>query len=200
MTVSYMGEITVSLSSLPLISTVPDNYDFSPISRIVKVDRGQVLITEVFLRIPVTTSVGNNSLTSEGATANNTAKKAEKSIDTWDTAISKRQFPSCVSHTPEVQPLTVAKKKRIIDILKNCHSSMAKNDKLLLLTTVITNSVAPNNQQPSSKWLDLAMFFMTGGRERRETEYQKLLAIAGFKLTKIIHTQSLISAIEAVKI
>ena len=77
---------------------------------------------------------------------------------------------------------------------------MAKNDKLLLLTTVISNSVAPNNQQSSSKWLDLAIFFMTGGHDRPEAEYRKLLAVAGFKLTKIVNTQSSISAIEAEKV
>lgn len=77
---------------------------------------------------------------------------------------------------------------------------MSKNDKLLLLATVFTNSVTLNNQQSSSKWLDLAVFLMTGGRERRETEYQKLLTLAGFKLIKIVNTQSSISAIEAVKV
>ena len=139
MTVSCVGEINVSSSTLPLISAVSDNYGLSPISLIVDVD-------------------------------------LEKDL-----------------------PITEAKKKHIIDILKNCHQTMAKNDKLLLLATIITNSVASNNQQSCTEWLDLAMFFMTGGADLRETEYRKLLATAGFELTKIVNTQSS-NMIEAVKV
>lgn len=200
---SYRGEITVSLSSSP-IPVVLANYDLSSISRVVNVDCGQSLhITEVIPENSSLKSAGNSSLKCEKATAKNSAETARKFINTWEnTTLNRRQLHSCVCQTLEVKPLTEAKKKRIKYILRNCHSLMAKNDTLLLLAKVFTNSVAPNNLQSSSssKWLDLAMFFMTGGRERRETEYRKLLASVGFKLTKIVDTQSSISAIEAVKV
>ena len=203
--VSRAGEIIVSLSSSSLIPAVLDNYDLSSISRVVNVDRGQDLsIVEVLSETSVSKSLGNQSIEHKKTTANGIAPKTKKSIDTEKKpAVSNGQeLPSYICQTTEIRPLTPAKKKRIVYILKNCHSSMAKNDKLLLLATVFTNSVASNNPQSSnsSKWLYLAMFFMTGGRERRETEYRKLLATAGFKLTKTVNIQSSISVLEAVKV
>ena len=85
--------------------------------------------------------------------------------------------------------------ERTLTILKNCHQAMTENGKPLLLETVIL----PDNQPSPSKWLDLALFLMTGGRELTETKYWELLAAAGFKLTKVIYTQSSIDVIEAVK-
>ena len=41
---------------------------------------------------------------------------------------------------------------------------------------------------------------MMGGGERTEIEHRELLAAAGFKLTKIISTQSPVDIIEAVKV
>lgn len=51
--------------------------------------------------------------------------------------------------------------ERSLTILKNCHQRMADNDKFL-------RTLIPSNNQPQ-KWLDLAVFLMTGGRERIET-------------------------------
>ena len=89
---------------------------------------------------------------------------------------------------------------RIFSILHNCHREMTDKSKLLLLESLIPASNTNNNQITSSEWLDITIFLMTGGRDRRETKYRELLAKAGFKLTKIVYTQSSISAIEAVKI
>jgi hypothetical protein len=72
--------------------------------------------------------------------------------------------------------------ERTLTILKNCHQAMAENDKLL-------ETLIPPDNQPQ-KWLDLAVFLMTGDRERTETEERELLAAAGFKLTKVIYIQS----------
>ena len=80
--------------------------------------------------------------------------------------------------------------------LKNCCQTMVKNDKLLLLET----EIPPDNQLYSSKWLDLALFSMTGGRELKEAKYRELLAAKGFKLTQVIYTKSSIDVIEAVKV
>lgn len=89
---------------------------------------------------------------------------------------------------------------RLVSTLQNCYPKMADKSKLLLLERLILSSNANNNQTTSSQWLDIAISLMTGGRDRRETKYRELLAKAGFKLTKIVYTQSSISAIEAVKI
>jgi len=42
------------------------------------------------------------------------------------------------------------------------------------------------------------MMVLPGGRERSEEEYRDLFAQAGFRLTRVVPTQSLQSVIEAV--
>src|SRR5262249_55516262 len=73
--------------------------------------------------------------------------------------------------------------------------AMDKNGKLLLIEMVV-----PEGNQPDlSKFLDLDMMVMTGGRERTEAEFKSLLAASGFKLTRVIRTASPICVIEAVR-
>jgi len=84
--------------------------------------------------------------------------------------------------------------ERAIRILKNCHRAMEGDGKLLLVETVI-----PAGNEPSlGKILDLEMLLMPGGRERTEAEYRDLYVAAGFRLTRIIPTQSPVSVIEGV--
>jgi ubiquinone/menaquinone biosynthesis C-methylase UbiE len=78
-------------------------------------------------------------------------------------------------------------------ILKNIHRAMNPDGKLLLVEMVV-----PEGNQPDlSKFMDLNMLVMTGGRERTEAEFQSLLAGAGFKLTRVIPTASPFAVIEA---
>lgn len=81
-------------------------------------------------------------------------------------------------------------------ILKNCHRAMAGKGKLLLVETVIP----PGNGPDFGKWMDVAMLIFTGGCERTESEYRDLLAASGFRLTRIVPTQSSVSVIEAVPV
>jgi hypothetical protein len=81
-------------------------------------------------------------------------------------------------------------------ILKNCHRAMAGKGRLLLAETVMK----PGNDPEFGKWLDLAMLVYAGGCERSEEEYHDLLAAGGFRLTRIIPTQSPLSVIEAVPV
>jgi hypothetical protein len=81
-----------------------------------------------------------------------------------------------------------------IAILKNCHRAMAPNGKLLLVEAIV-----PEGDEPSpSKWFDLNMLVMTGGRERTEAEYRNLFRAAGFELTQVVPTPSPSSVIEGV--
>jgi tRNA A58 N-methylase Trm61 len=81
-------------------------------------------------------------------------------------------------------------------ILKNIHSVMAENGRLLIVETVIP----PGNQPFFGKLLDIEMLVLGGGKERTEAEYRALLKAAGFKLTKIIPTESPMSVIEGVPV
>ena len=81
-----------------------------------------------------------------------------------------------------------------VAILENCHRAMAPSGKLLLV-----ESIVPPSDEPSlSKLVDLNMLVMTGGRERTEAEYRKLLRTAGFELTRVVPTPSPSSVIEGV--
>jgi hypothetical protein len=48
------------------------------------------------------------------------------------------------------------------------------------------------------KLFDIAMLVLTGGKERTEEEYRRLLARAGFRLNEVILTPCDLSIIEAV--
>lgn len=81
---------------------------------------------------------------------------------------------------------------RSVVILKNCHRAMNARGKLLLVEAVV-----PRGSEPHfSKFIDLNMLVMTGGRERTEDEYRTLLETSGFRLTGISPTHSPLSIIE----
>src|SRR5262245_8827001 len=80
-------------------------------------------------------------------------------------------------------------------ILKNINRAMNKKGKLLLIEMVVLEG----NQPDLSKFLDLNMLVMTGGRERTEAEFKSLLAASGFELTRVIRTTSPVCVIEAVR-
>lgn len=82
-----------------------------------------------------------------------------------------------------------------IKILQNIHSATNENGKVLIVEMVV-----PVGNEPSpSKILDLQMLIGTGGKERTEKEYRKLLEAAAFRLTRVVPTRSPLSIVEAVK-
>jgi SAM-dependent methyltransferase len=82
-----------------------------------------------------------------------------------------------------------------LKILANCRKVIPPGGRLLLVEHVIP---AGNDFSPA-KLMDMSMLAMTsGGRERTEKEYAALLAIAGFKLTRIAPTSSPVNVIEAI--
>jgi ubiquinone/menaquinone biosynthesis C-methylase UbiE len=86
--------------------------------------------------------------------------------------------------------------ERAIKILQNCHRAMTPQGKLLVIEMIIP----PGNEPFAGKLSDLDMLVCTeGGRERTEAEFRTLFEAAGFKLTNIIPTQSLMNVIEGVQ-
>lgn len=79
-------------------------------------------------------------------------------------------------------------------ILRNCHAAMRNEARLLLIEAIIP----PPNEPALSKFMDLNMMVMLGGRERTEAEYRALLEGAGFKLKGITPTHTEMRVIEAV--
>ncbi|SRR6266540_45847 len=72
--------------------------------------------------------------------------------------------------------------ERAITILKNCRKAMSETDKLLVIERVIQTG----NDLTDGKIVDITMLVMTGGRERTEAEYRRLLEVAGFELEQLI--------------
>lgn len=68
--------------------------------------------------------------------------------------------------------------------------------KLLLVEAVVPPGDAPH----FAKVIDLEMMLIASGQERTEAEYRALLAMHGFKLERVLDTQSPMNIIEAVAV
>ena len=85
--------------------------------------------------------------------------------------------------------------EKSLAILRNCHAAMPTGGKLLLVESVIP----PGNGPFATKFLDLTMMLIPGGKERSALEYRTLYEQAGFELTRIVATTTEISVIEGTK-
>lgn len=86
--------------------------------------------------------------------------------------------------------------EKCLTILGNIRTAMgAPQGRVILFETVIV----PGNEPHFSKFLDIEMLAMPGGRERNEAEFRALFGRVGFRLTRIVPTKSPMSVIEAVK-
>jgi len=81
-------------------------------------------------------------------------------------------------------------------ILQTCHRALGPRGKVLIVDPVVPLGNAPHY----GKLLDLEMLVLTPrGRERTKAEFARLLCGAGFRLSRVIATQSPLSIVEAVK-
>jgi hypothetical protein len=80
-----------------------------------------------------------------------------------------------------------------LTILGHCRRAMRPGSRLLIIEMVLPPGDAPH----PGKVLDLMMLVGPGGQERTEQEYGALLATAGFRLTRVVPTQSAVSVVEA---
>jgi hypothetical protein len=82
---------------------------------------------------------------------------------------------------------------RAATILRNCREGVNPGGKLLLVEMVI----APGNAADFGKVVDLEMLVVASGRERTEAEYRTLLAGSGWRLTRVLPTESPTKIVEA---
>src|SRR5579863_9670645 len=81
-----------------------------------------------------------------------------------------------------------------LTILGNCRRTMKPNSRLLIIETVL----APGDTPHPGKILDIIMLALfTGAQERTEPEYRGLLDKAGFRLARVVPTESAVSIVEA---
>jgi len=67
-----------------------------------------------------------------------------------------------------------------------------------LINLLMGQKMPPGDVPHPGKILDMVMLVLIGGQERTETEYASLLDKAGFRLSRLVATQSPVSLVEAV--
>lgn len=81
-------------------------------------------------------------------------------------------------------------------ILEHVRGAIRAQGRLLIVEMVLPPGDVPH----AGKMLDMAMLSQMGGQERTEEEYALLLTKAGFRLTRVLPTNSAVSIVEAVPV
>ncbi len=84
--------------------------------------------------------------------------------------------------------------EQCLTILGHCRKSMKPNGRLLIVEMVLPAGDTPH----PGKMLDMVMLVLPGGQERTESEYSSLFGKAGFRLVRVVPTESAVSVVEAV--
>jgi hypothetical protein len=85
--------------------------------------------------------------------------------------------------------------ERALAILRNIRTAIGDGrGKVILIESVIE----PGSQRDLGKFIDYEMLMLTGGRERSEAEFARLLAGADFELTRVVRTNAPLSVVEAI--
>lgn len=83
-----------------------------------------------------------------------------------------------------------------LTILGHCRHVIKPDGRLLIVETVLPTGDTPHQ----GKVQDMVMLVVPGGQERTEAEYASLLGKAGFRLRRVVPTDSVVSVVEAVPI
>src|SRR5687768_9217145 len=89
-----------------------------------------------------------------------------------------------------------------VRLLQNCHRAMTPNGRVLIVQLLMPEQgdAAARERLFEAAVSDLNMLVLTGGRERTEGEYRTLLGRAGFRLSRVVQSQALVSLIEGERI
>ncbi len=83
--------------------------------------------------------------------------------------------------------------EKAAQILRNVRAAAGPRATVLLVEFVIPR----HDRDFPGKWVDLEMLLNLGARERTADEYRDLLSGAGFEMTRVVHTASPLSVVEA---
>lgn len=83
-----------------------------------------------------------------------------------------------------------------LTILGRCRQAMTPNGRLLVVEMVLPEGDAPH----PGKILDMVMLVLPGGQERTAAEYAPLLHQAGFRIDRVVPTESAVSIVDAVPV
>jgi DNA-binding Lrp family transcriptional regulator len=83
--------------------------------------------------------------------------------------------------------------EKAVQILRNVRAAACPGAAVLLVELVIPK----HDREFPGKWVDLEMLLNLAARERTADEYRDLLSQAGFRMTRVVHTASPLSVVEA---
>jgi hypothetical protein len=86
--------------------------------------------------------------------------------------------------------------EQCLTILGHCRNVIQPDGRLLIVETVLPAGDTPHQ----GKVQDMVMLVFPGGQERTEAEYASLLGQAGFRLSRVVPTESIVSVVEAVPV
>jgi hypothetical protein len=87
--------------------------------------------------------------------------------------------------------------ERSVFILTNIRRAMSGTSRLLLVEPILPDRIGSSALDAMMIGSDLNMMLMTGGCERTETDYRRLLESAGLHLVRVVPTPSAMSVMEA---
>lgn len=178
------------------VPSVLEAYDFSGIETLVDVAGGHgMLLTSILEKYPTLKGVvfdlphvvtgANWRIEKLGLTGRCTTAPGDffKAVPAADAIIMKH----IIHDWDDVRALT---------ILKNCKAALKdqKKGKVILVELLLSG----RNQADASKFMDIEMLMLPGGRERTQAEFSQLFEKAGLKLNKVVQTKSPFFVIEAV--
>ncbi len=82
--------------------------------------------------------------------------------------------------------------EKSLKILRNIRAVIPADGRLLLVEVM----VGPANEPEPGKFMDVNMLAMTGGRERTAEEFSALFEASGFRLGRVMPTQSMMKLVE----
>ena len=85
---------------------------------------------------------------------------------------------------------------RATAILGSCRRAMGADARLLIVEGVYLPRIDQSDESRGAASNDVNMLVCTGGRQRSEAEFRDLYAAAGFRLTRIVPTQTPVKVIE----
>jgi O-methyltransferase domain/Dimerisation domain len=168
-------------------------YDFEGISSIVDVGGGQGALLEKILQFhpKITGTVFDTSSTIDAAEQqlHNNGRAKRCSYLAGDFFISLPKGADAYLLCGVIHDWD---DNRAVTILENCRDAMSMNSRLLIIDMVVPK----DSSRCFSKFLDLNMLVMTGGKERTKVELAELMGAAGLRINQIIPTPAPQSIIE----
>jgi hypothetical protein len=86
--------------------------------------------------------------------------------------------------------------ERAAVILRNCRAAMPRHGQVLIVEEVYPARVDESDKCRHAGAIDVLMLLCTGGRQRTEEEFRDLLAVSGFRLSRVVPTAAGVSVIQ----